>query len=87
MLTCPSVRTLAEERRDAVVAGGALRTGGAGAVVDVLAAVVSRPAVHTHAVKAADGVVTRAAILTRVGGEFTLVDVFRTVLTCECNVF
>lgn len=78
--------TLAEERGDSVVARGALRTGGAGTVVDVLAAVVARPAVHTHAVEAADGVMTRSAVLTSVGGKFTLVDVLRTVLTCEWKV-
>lgn len=63
------------------MAGGPLRAGGAGAVVDVLAAVVARPAVHTHAVKATDGVVTRSSVLTSVRRELALVHVLRTVLT------
>lgn len=75
------MRTLAEERRHSVVAGGAVRARRAGAVIDVLAAVVSRPAVHADAVEPADGVMARSSVLTRVRGEFTLIDVRRTVLT------
>lgn len=75
------VWTLAEEGGDAVVAGGSVRAGSAGAVVDVFAAVVASPAVHTHAVETADGVVACPAILTGVWRQFTLVHIFCTVLT------
>lgn len=80
--TCASMRTLAEERGHAVVAGGAVVTSRAGTVVDVLAAVVARPAVDADAVVAAVGVVARPAILTRVGHQLTLVHVFSAVLAC-----
>ena len=63
------------------MAGGAMVTGGAGAVVDVLAAVVARPAVDADAVVAAVRVVARAAVLTGVRHQLTLVHVLGTVLT------
>lgn len=81
--TCAAVRTLAVERSDSVMAGGAVVAGGAGAVVDVVAAVVARPAVHTDALVAAEGVVACAAILAGVGHQLAFVDVLRAELTCE----
>lgn len=56
--------------------------GGAAAVVDVVAAVVARPAVDAHALVAAVGVVAGAAVLTGVGHELALVDVVPAKLTC-----
>lgn len=79
--TCAPVRTLAEERGYAVVAGSTVVTSGAGAVVDVLAAVVTRPPVDADAVIAAVGVVARSSILACVGHQLTLVDIFSAVLT------
>lgn len=73
--------TLAEERGDSIMAGGTLGTRSAGAVVDVLAAVIARPSVHAHTVEPADGVVTRSSILTSVRREFALIYIIRTVLT------
>lgn len=61
------MRAFAKERSHTVVAGGSLEACGAGAVVDILAAVVPTPAVHAHALVAAECVVARAAIQTRVG--------------------
>lgn len=63
--------------------GGALVAGGAGAVVDVLAAVVPGPAVHAHALVTAVRVVARPAVLARVGHQQALVDVLSAELTCE----
>lgn len=60
---------------------GAVMAGGAGAVVDVVAAVVPGPAVHAHALVAAVGVVAGAAILAGVGHELALVDVVPAKLT------
>lgn len=62
--------------------GGPLVAGGAGTVVDVVAAVVPGPAVHAHALVAAVRVVARAAVLARVGHELALVDIVHAVLTC-----
>lgn len=75
------MRTLAVERSNTIVTGGPLITGGAGAVVDVVAAVVPGPAIHTHALVAAVRVVARAAILARVGHELALVDIIQAELT------
>ena len=61
--------------------GGARRAGGAGAVVDVLAAVLPRPTVDAHALVAAVGVVARAAVLARVGHQLTFVHVLGAELT------
>lgn len=77
------MRTLAEERGHTIVAGGAAVTSCAGTVVDVLAAVVTRPAVDTDAVVAAVRVVACSSVLTRVWHQLTLVHVFGAVLTCE----
>ena len=62
------------------MAGGAVVTGGTRTVVDVLTAVVARPAVDAHAVVAAVRVVACTAVLTGVGHELALVHVLRAVL-------
>lgn len=64
------------------MAGGTVEAGGTGAVIDVLAAVLARPAVDAHAVIATVGVVAGPAILAGVGHELTLVHVLGAVLTC-----
>ena len=73
---------LAEEGGHAVVTGGAVEAHGGGAVVDVLAAVVARPAVDAHARVAADGVEARAAVVTGIGLHEALVHVLGAVLAC-----
>lgn len=78
--TCSPMRALAEEGSHAVVTGGTVVTSRTGTVVNVLAAVVTRPPVYTNAVKAAVSVVARASILTRVGHQLTLVHIFCAVL-------
>lgn len=65
------------------MAGGALVAGGAGAIVNVLAAVVARPAVDAHTLEAAVGVVARAAVLAGFGHQLALVHVVRAQLTCQ----
>lgn len=82
-LTCAAVGALAVEGGHAVVAGGPVEAGGHGAVVDVLAAVLARPAVDTHAVVAAVVVVAGAAVLAGVGHQLALVHVLSAVLTCQ----
>lgn len=67
------------------MAGGAMVTGGAGAVVDVFAAVVARPAVDADAVVAAVSIVARPSILASVGHQLTLIHVFCAVLTCKSS--
>lgn len=78
-------RTLAEEGGHAVVAGGAVEADGDGAVVDVLAAVVARPAVDADAVVAAVRVVAGAAVLAGVGHQLALVHVLRAVLAWKAS--
>lgn len=77
------MRTFAEERSYAVMTGGSMVAGGTGTVVDVLAAVISRPPVHTHTLVAAIRVVARATILAGVGHQLALVNIFCAELTCE----
>lgn len=67
-LTSAPMWALAVERRDTVVACGAVVAGGTCAVVDVLTAVIACPAVHTHAVEATHCIVTCAAILAGIWG-------------------
>lgn len=78
--TCPPVGALAVEGGHAVVAGGAREAGSAGAVVNVLAAVLPGPAVDAHAVVGAMGVVAGAPVLAGVGHQLALVHVFSAVL-------
>lgn len=81
--TCAAVRTFAEERSYAVMTGGSMVAGGTGTVVNVLAAVISRPPVHTHTLVAAIRVVARATILAGVGHQLALVNIFCAELTCK----
>lgn len=62
---------------------GSVSASGAAAVVDVIAAVVACPAVDTHALVVAVGVVAGATILAGVGHELALINVIRAKLTCE----
>lgn len=79
--TCAPVRTLAEEGGHAVVAGSTVVTSRTGTVVDVLAAVVTRPSVDADAVIAAVSVVARSSILAGVWHQLALVHIFCAVLT------
>lgn len=56
------------------------------AVVNVLAAVISGPAIHTDAVISTLRVQTRPTVLTGIGHQVTLVDVFGTELTCPLRL-
>lgn len=79
--TCASMRTLAEEGSYAVVAGCTMVTSCTGAVINVLAAVVTRPPVDTDAMVAAVSVMARPSVLACIGHQLTLVHIFCTVLT------
>ena len=76
-------RALTEEAADAVVARGAVETGGAGAVVDVLRTVGARPAVDADARVAAVRVGARGAVLAHAGTQGALVHVLVAVGTRE----
>lgn len=80
--TCAPVRTLAEEGGHTVVAGSTVVTSRTGTVIDVLAAVVTRPPVDTDAVIAAVSVVARSSVLARIWHQLALVHIFCAVLTC-----
>lgn len=81
-LTRAAVGTLAVEGGHTVMAGGPIEAGSAGTVVNVLAAVFTRPAIDTHAVVAALGVVAGATVLAGIGHELTLVHILCAELTC-----
>lgn len=80
--TCASVWTLAKEGGYTVVTGGAMVTSCTGAVIDVLAAVIARPAIDANTVVAAVGVVASPTILTCVGHQLALIHIFSAVLAC-----
>lgn len=80
--TCAAVGTFAVERSHAVMAGGPLVARRAGAVVNILAAVVAGPAVHAHALVAAVCVVACAAVQASVGHELALIDIVQAELAC-----
>lgn len=64
------------------MAGGTVVTSCTGTVVDILAAVVTRPPIDADTVVAAVSVVARPSILTCVGHQLALVHVFSAVLAC-----
>ena len=72
-LTCLSFRAHAREGGHTVNARGAGSAGGEGAVIDVLTAVVSTPAIDTHAAIAPVAVGAGASVLTSVRLQQTLV--------------
>lgn len=80
--TCASMRALAEEGGNTVVAGRPMIAGCAGTVIDVLAAVVARPAVHTDTVVTSMSIMAGPSILTCVGHQLAFVHIFCAVLTC-----
>ena len=74
-LTCLSFWAHAREGSHAIDAGGAWGAGGEGTVVDVLAAVVPTPAIHTHTAGAAVAVGAGAPILTGIGLQQALIHI------------
>lgn len=70
---------LAQEGPDPVNAGGAVEASGGRAVVDVLRAVLSRPAVDADAREPALRVRASGSVLANGGAEGALVDVFRAI--------
>lgn len=65
------------------MAGGAVETGSTGAVIDVLTAVISSPAIDTDTLETAVGVVTCAAVLASIGHQLAFIHVICAKLTCE----
>lgn len=65
------------------MAGGPLEAGGHGTVIDVLTAVLARPAIDTDAVVATMVVVAGATILAGIGHQLALIHILGAVLTCE----
>lgn len=80
--TCLSLWTQAGKGGHTVDAGGPRRAGGEGAVVDVLAAVISAPAVDAHAAVASIAVGAGASVLAGIGLQQALVHIFRAELPC-----
>lgn len=80
-LTCLPLRTHAGEGRHTVNAGGARGAGRKGTVVDVFTAVVSAPAIHTHATIAPIAVGAGASVLTGIGLQQALIHVLGTELS------
>lgn len=64
------------------MAGGPQVAGSAGAVVDILAAVIARPAIDAHAVVASVGVMAGTPILTGIGHELAFIYILHTELAC-----
>lgn len=65
------------------MAGGPVETGGHGTVINVLAAVLARPAIHTDTVVAPVVVVAGATVLAGIGHQLALIHVLSAVLTCQ----
>lgn len=81
--SCASMGAFAVERSYAVMTGGSVVACSTCAVIDVLTAIVSSPAVHTHTLVAAIGVVARASILAGIWHQLTLINVLCAELTCK----
>lgn len=80
--TCLSFWAHAREGGHTVNAGGAWSAGGEGTVINVLAAVISTPAINAHTAIASLVVGAGAPILTGVGLQQALVHILRAELPC-----
>lgn len=65
------------------MAGGPVEAGGHSTVIDVLAAVLARPAIDADAVVATVVVVAGTPVLAGVGHQLALIHVLGAVLTCQ----
>lgn len=65
------------------MAGGPVGAGSTGAVINVLTAVISSPAIDTDTLVTTVGVVTRAAVLASVGHQLAFINIISAKLTCE----
>lgn len=72
---------LAKEGGHAVVTRGPVEADGRSAVIDVLAAVVSSPAIDAHAGVSTDCVEACTTVVTSIGLHKTLVDILCTILS------
>lgn len=80
--SCLSVGAETDKRRNPVDTRGASTARCRGAVVDVLRAVGSAPAIHTHTLIAADQIAAGPSVLAGVWLQAALVHIFRAVLAC-----
>lgn len=80
---CAAIRTFTEKRGHAVITSGAVGAGSTGAVINVLTAVVSSPAVDTDTLVTAISIVTCAAVLARIGHQLAFVNIISAKLTCK----
>lgn len=85
-LTSLSNWAFAEEGSYAVMAGGTVKANGYGAVINVLAAVISSPTINTDTCMATDVVEACAPVMTGVWLHETFVDILSTVLPWICNM-
>lgn len=74
--------TFTVEGSHSIMAGGSIETDGSSAVIDVLAAALSRPAIDTNARVPTLGVEAGASVVAGIGLELTFIHIFRTELTC-----
>lgn len=63
------------------MAGGTIKANGCCAVINVLTAVISSPAINTHTVMPTNGVEAGTPIMAGIGLHETLVDILSTVLS------
>lgn len=78
--TCASMWTLAEERCNSIMTGCSTAASSIGAVINIFAAILSRPAVDTNAVISTMGVVACTTILASIWHQLTFIDIFSAVL-------
>lgn len=79
--TCFSNWALAEEGCYTIMASGSIEANCDCAVVDVLTAIISSPAINTDTGMTADGVEASTSVMAGVWLHETLIDVFGTVLS------
>lgn len=80
---CAAMRAFTEKRGHTVMTSGAVGAGSTGAVINVLTAVVSSPAIDTDALVTAIGVVTCATVLARIGHQLAFINIISAKLTCK----
>lgn len=72
----------AVEGGHAVMAGGPMEAHSRGAVINILTAALTRPAIDTHTAVATQRVEARAPVVASIGLQLTLVHILRAELAC-----
>lgn len=81
--SCAAVWAFTDKGSHTIMTSGAMGAGSTGAVINVLTAVIPRPAIDTDTLVTAIGVVTRATVLAGIRHQLAFINIISAQLTCK----